>query len=128
MASSSSHETIERYLRISGADRYFTDSVCGDDAKASKPDPEIFLVAAKHLGLPARDCLVLEDSFNGVRAGHASGAVTVMVPDLQQPTEEILSLCDACCKDLNEVLDHLCHGGDEPFPRKNARDSDAENI
>ena len=41
-----------------------------------------------------------------------------MVPDLQQPTQEILSLCDACCEDLNEVLDHLRRGGDEPFPRK----------
>ena len=118
VASSSSHETIERYLRISGADRYFTDTVCGDDASASKPAPAIFLVAAQRLGLPASDCLVLEDSFNGVRAGHASGAVTVMVPDLQQPTEEILSLCDACCKDLNEVLDRMRNGGETPFPRK----------
>lgn len=38
------------------------------------------------------------------------------MPDLQQPTEEILSLCDACCKDLNEVLDRMRTGGETPFP------------
>ena len=66
--------------------------------------------AARRLGLPPEHCLVLEDSFNGVRAGHAAGAVTVMVPDLTQPTPEIRALCTACCKTLLDVRDLLAAG------------------
>ena len=47
--------------------------------------------------------MVLEDSQNGIRAGHASGAETVMVPDLLPVTDEMRSLYDDCCKDLFEV-------------------------
>ena len=110
VASSSSRETIDRYLRIAGIGRYFAGRVSGQDVQYSKPNPAIFLEAARVLGLPPRDCLVLEDSFNGVRAGHASGAVTVMVPDLAQPDGEIRKLYDACCKDLLEVRDLLRAG------------------
>ena len=52
---------------------------------------------------------MLEDSFNGVRAGRAAGCVTVMVPDLMQPTDEIRALY-TCCKDLLEVRDLLLAG------------------
>ena len=72
--------------------------------------PDTFLVAAKKLHLDPHDCLVLEDSFNGVRAGRAAGCVTVMVPDLMQPTEEIAQLYDRKCEDLLEVRDLLIEG------------------
>lgn len=110
VASSSSHETIDRYLRIAGIERYFSGRISGQDVQYSKPNPAIFLKAAQVLGLPPQDCLVLEDSFNGVRAGHASGAVTVMVPDLAQPDAEIRQLYNACCRDLLEVRDLLKAG------------------
>ena len=53
---------------------------------------------------------MLEDSFNGVRAGRAAGCVTVMVPDMMQPTEEITQLYDRKCEDLLEVRDLLVEG------------------
>ena len=61
------------------------------------------MTAARRLGVPAGECLVLEDSHNGIRAGHAAGAVTVMVPDLMPVTDEMRRLYTACCKDLFEV-------------------------
>ena len=82
----------------------------GIDVPRSKPDPAIFLEAARRLDLDPKDCLVLEDSFNGVRAGAAAGAVTIMVPDLAQPDEEIRRLYTHCCRDLLEVLDLLKTG------------------
>lgn len=103
VASSSPRNLVECNLQTTGAARYFHDIVCGYDVKASKPDPAIFLEAARRLNLAPQDCLVLEDSFNGVRAGHAAGAVTVMVPDLAQPDDEIRALYTRCCKDLFEV-------------------------
>ena len=110
VASSSPRNMIEQNLQTTGTARYFHDVVCGADVKRSKPAPDIFLEAARRLKLDIHDCLVLEDSFNGVRAGHAAGAVTVMVPDLAQPDEEIRRLYDYCCHDLYEVRQMLLQG------------------
>ena len=50
-----------------------------------KPHPEPYLMAARRLGVAPADCLAIEDSHSGVRAAHAAGMQTVMVPDLVQP-------------------------------------------
>ena len=73
----------------------------------SKPDPEIFLLAAEKLGVAPGHALVLEDSYNGVRAGAAGGFVTVMVPDLLPADDEMRRLYTAECRSLFEVLDGL---------------------
>ncbi|MDM8201561.1 HAD family hydrolase [Allofournierella massiliensis] len=110
VASSSPRALIQKNLETTGMARYFDQVVCGADVRHSKPAPDIFLEAARRLGVDIRDCLVLEDSFNGVRAGHAAGAVTVMVPDIAQPDEEIRALYNRCCKDLFEVRQLLLDG------------------
>lgn len=110
VASSSPRALILKNLETTGMARYFGQVVCGADVRHSKPAPDIFLEAARRLGVDIRDCLVLEDSFNGVRAGHAAGAVTVMVPDIAQPNEEIRALYSRCCKDLFEVRQLLLDG------------------
>lgn len=110
VASSSPRALILKNLETTGMARYFDQVVCGADVRHSKPAPDIFLEAARRLGVDIRDCLVLEDSFNGVRAGHAAGAVTVMVPDIAQPDEEIRALYNRCCKDLFEVRQLLLDG------------------
>lgn len=110
VASSSPRSMIEMNLQTTGTARYFHDVVSGVEVKHSKPAPDTFLLAAEKLHLDPRDCLVLEDSFNGVRAGRAAGCVTVMVPDMQQPTEEIMQLYDRKCADLLEVRDLLIEG------------------
>ena len=69
----------------------------------SKPHPEPFLKAAAALGIDPADCLALEDSHNGVRSASAAGMMTVMVPDMLDPTEEMHSLCVRIARDLHEV-------------------------
>lgn len=103
VASSSPRTMIELNLQTTGTARYFHDIVCGDEVKLCKPAPDIFLEAARRIKVDIHDCMVLEDSHNGIRAGHASGAETVMVPDLLPVTDEMRSLYDDCCKDLFEV-------------------------
>ena len=71
----------------------------------SKPDPEIFLLAADQLGVDIKNCMILEDSINGVKAGIASGAMTVMIPDLMQPTDEIKDKVYCILNDLSKVID-----------------------
>ncbi len=110
VASSSRERSIRHHLDNWGMTHYFKAIVSGQHVARSKPDPEIFLLAAKKLGLPPEHCLVLEDSYNGIRAGAAGGFVTVMVPDLMQPDEEMRRLYTAECASLFEVLDKLKKG------------------
>ena len=110
VASSSPRALILKNLETTGMSRYFEQVVCAADVRFSKPAPDIFLEAARRLGVDSHKCLVLEDSFNGVRAGHAAGAVTVMVPDIAQPDEEIRTLYNRCCRDLHEVRQLLLDG------------------
>lgn len=72
-----------------------------------KPHPEPFLKAAEALGVAPEDCLALEDSHNGVRAAHAAGMMTVMVPDMLDPTEEMRTLTVRIARDLHEVRELL---------------------
>ena len=86
-----------------GIAEYFDAVVMGNMVQKGKPDPETFLMAAALLGVEPGECMGVEDSFNGVRALHAAGMVTVMVPDIIPPDEEILSLADYTCKTLHEI-------------------------
>lgn len=110
VASSSPRAMVQRNLDNTGAAPYIAAVIGGEDVRRSKPDPEAFLLAAKALGVPIGECLVLEDSHNGVRAGHAAGAKTVMVPDLMPVTDEMRGLYTACCESLLDVRDLLAAG------------------
>lgn len=94
-------------LARSGVAEFFDAMVCGDEVAACKPDPEIFLKAAELIGVPPQDCVVLEDSFNGILAAHAAGAQPIMIPDTTQPTDEIRVLCAHVLTRLDEVIELL---------------------
>ena len=86
----------------------FFDAVLGGDmAPRSKPEPDIFLAAAEAVGAVPANCYVLEDSFNGIRAAYRAGMHPVMVPDMQQPTDEIRRLAEAVVENLLVALDYL---------------------
>jgi len=67
---------------------YFSVIVGGDDVVHGKPAPDLFLSAARQLGVAPSECVVLEDSDAGIHAASAAGMVSVMVPDLKPPTDE----------------------------------------
>jgi len=103
IATSSSHPSVQRTLGPSGILPRFDAIVASGDYARGKPAPDPFLVAAERLDVPAEDCLALEDSHNGVRAAHAAGMMTVMVPDLLDPTHEMHDLCVAIALSLHHV-------------------------
>ena len=107
VASSSRMASILHHLNGWDLTHYFPVIVSGEQFVSSKPDPEIFLKAAQGLGTLPAETLVLEDSYNGVRAGAAGGFVTVMVPDLMPPDDEMRRLYTAECPDLHAVRDLL---------------------
>ena len=93
VASSAPVNVIEENLMRANLRGYFDAVIGGDLVSNGKPAPDIFLLAAERLNLPAGDCYIFEDSFNGIRAAAASGGVAIMIPDQVQPTDEIKKIC-----------------------------------
>lgn len=104
VASGSNREQVVKNLFRSGLADYIDVVVGGNEVVNGKPDPYIFCYAAELIGQDPRDCMVFEDSLNGVRAGAAAGARVIMIPDLVQPTEEIRPLCYSICPTMHEAL------------------------
>lgn len=107
IATSSAKEVADRYLAMTGMKEYFDLVISGNTLERGKPFPDIFLEAARRLGQSPGDCLVVEDSFNGVRAGRNAGMFTVMIPDLIPADEEMHSLADAVLESLVELPDWI---------------------
>ena len=76
-------------------------------ASRSKPEPDIFLAAAAALQAEPESCYVLEDSHNGIRAAYRAGMHPIMVPDMQQPTEEIRGMAEAVLENLPAAWEYL---------------------
>jgi HAD superfamily hydrolase (TIGR01509 family) len=103
IATSSTHATVQRNLASFGLVDRFHGVVAHGDYAIGKPAPDPFLKAAERLRVAPAHCLALEDSHNGVRSASAAGMMTIMVPDLIAPTEEIHGLCTLVVDDLHVV-------------------------
>ncbi len=103
VATSSRRVDLEHHLGGHGIIDRFQAILAHGDYSHGKPHPEPYLKAAEALGVDPADCLALEDSHNGVRSASAAGMMTVMVPDMLDPTEEMHSLCVRIARDLHEV-------------------------
>lgn len=111
VASSSFPYQIEANLRRAGLRDYFDAVVSGTEMKHGKPAPDIFLCAAERIRCRPEECFVFEDSENGIRAGHAAGCITVMIPDLIEPSDAIRPYCSWICRDFFEVRERCCPRG-----------------
>jgi len=83
VASSSPHSWVDGHLTRLGLFGLFDAVICSDDVPPgrTKPNPDLFLRAAEILNVQPGECLVLEDSPNGVRAGRAAGCFVIAVPN-----------------------------------------------
>ncbi|MDP1748698.1 MAG: HAD family phosphatase [Reyranella sp.] len=113
IATTSAHPTVQHHLEVHDLAGRFHHIVAAGDYAQHKPAPDPFLKAAERLGVEPRLCLALEDSHNGVRSAASAGMMTVMVPDLLEPTADITRLCAAVAADLHEVHRLLSDAGDE---------------
>lgn len=86
---------------------YFDQKVFGPMFTQYKPAPDIFLKAAELLGRAPAECLVLEDSPNGILAASAAGAKPMMIPDLTPVTEDLQGLLFAQGTTLLDVISVL---------------------
>ncbi len=80
VVSSSTHRWVDAWLEKLGLVELVDEVICRGDAACIKPAPDLYEEAVKRFSLAAGECLVIEDSLNGVKAGNAAGCVTVAVP------------------------------------------------
>ena len=103
MATSTPWDTVKDHLERTDMMGYFDTIVTGDMIEHGKPAPDIYLLAAKRLGVDPAECIGVEDSMSGVRSIHAAGMRAVMIPDLVEPSEEIEKLLWRKCHDLADL-------------------------
>ena len=104
VASSSNISHIENNIKKTGLRKYIDKIASGQEVSNGKPAPDVFLLAAKRLGVKPENCLVLEDSKAGIKAGRAAGATVFMVPDMFKVDRECKEIAHRIVKDLSEVI------------------------
>jgi HAD superfamily hydrolase (TIGR01509 family) len=104
LVTSSSRRSADQHLTLAGIRSRFDIMLTRDDVAFGKPAPDLYLLAAERFGAPPQHCVAVEDSSVGVAAAAGAGAITLMVPDLQQPSEATRAHCAAVLPDLHAVL------------------------
>jgi len=108
IATSSTREKSEAVLKSAQIPYLKMEYVTGSDVQKKKPDPELFLIAARRLGLAPKQCVVIEDAPNGVEAAKAAGCRCIAVTN--STTSEHLTQADQIENSLKKVtLQNLLH-------------------
>lgn len=102
VASSSTPEIIDLILTKTDLKRYFRVIVSAQEAGKSKPEPDVFLMAAKKLGIDPENCLVVEDSPNGIKAAKAAG-MTCVAYEGPGANSLKLQVADSIIQDYSEL-------------------------
>lgn len=102
LASSATLPTIKLVVEVTGIARHFRYLCSGDEVPHGKPAPDVFLLAAERLGVHPSECLVIEDTFNGVCAAKAAGMKCIAIPCLATSHQD-LSHADL----VSESLEHI---------------------
>lgn len=102
LASSASMQTINNVFNRFELDQYFEAKLSGADLKQSKPHPEIFLKAAETSGFNASECMVIEDSTNGIKAAHAAGIYCIAYQSTHSKNQNY-SLADKVIGSFDEI-------------------------
>ena len=105
VASSSEPELIRANLSKTGLEGQFDVLLSTSQVARGKPAPDVFLEAARRLGFMPEECFVFEDGINGVKAGIAAGCHTYIIPDILEPTAEILEQSDGVFPSLSDLLE-----------------------
>lgn len=104
LASSTRYSSVMSHLKQAAIVDYFSVIVTGDMIEHSKPQPDIYLLACRKLGVDPKDVYAIEDSPNGIRAAYSAGMKAIMVPDMIEPDCEMEEKSFLICNDLMEVM------------------------
>ena len=108
VASSSNRPLIDAVLAEAGIRSCFAAIVSSEEVARGKPAPDVYLEAARRLGVAPELCAAIEDSGNGIRAAHAAGMRVIAYPNPHYPPPaEALSLADAVLSSLDQLTPEL---------------------
>lgn len=107
LASSTRRSSVLNHLEQAGLRDYFSVVITGDMVEHSKPQPDIYLMACRELGVEPAQAYAIEDSPNGIRSAYRAGMIPLMVPDMVEPDEEMKALSHGIFNNLTEVLNYL---------------------
>lgn len=107
LATSTRRSTATRQLKAVGIFDIFEAWTFGDEIERSKPAPDIYLKAARELGVEPAFCAGIEDSPNGIISVHSAGFRPIMVPDRIAPSDQIKALCWKIGKPLSTLKEFL---------------------
>ena len=104
LASSSNREVIDAVLEQAGIAHLFRATVSSEEVEHGKPAPDVYLEAARRLGVDPRSCAAVEDSRNGLRSARAAGMRVIAIPNPHYPpSEDTLALADVVLHSLDEL-------------------------
>ncbi len=101
VATGSGRVTADRHLARAGLIDRFAAVATRDDVVNAKPAPDVYLEAARRLGVAPERCIAFEDSNVGLTAAHAAGTMAFMVPDILPPLPEVRAKCLRVFDDLH---------------------------
>ncbi|MGJ8671864.1 HAD family hydrolase [Rubritalea sp.] len=103
VVSSSTHDWVDNWLKKLHLMDMVQTTVCRGDAPRIKPSPDLYIEAVRQVELPAKDCLVIEDSLNGTKAAIGAGCQTLVVPSRLTNCLDF-SIADNVIESLKELL------------------------
>lgn len=113
LASSSNRELIDTALELSGLDRLLRATVSSEEVARGKPSPDVYLEAARRLGVAPARCAAVEDSHSGISSARAAGMRVVAIPNASYPPgEEALAEADVVLASLRELTAAAIEGSE----------------
>ena len=111
LASSSNREVFEAVLELAGLADCFRATVSSEEVERGKPAPDVYLEAARRLGVAPELCTAVEDSQAGIRSAKSAGMRVVAIPNASYPPDdEALALADTVVRSLDELTVAALHG------------------
>jgi HAD superfamily hydrolase (TIGR01509 family) len=102
LASSSNRPLIDAALELSGLDRLFAATVSSEEVPRGKPAPDVYLEAARRLGVAPERCAAVEDSHSGIRSAGAAAMRVIAIPNPSFPPDpEALALADVVLSSID---------------------------
>jgi HAD superfamily hydrolase (TIGR01509 family) len=104
LASSSNRPVIDAALALAELDQLFTVTVSSEEVARGKPAPDVYLDAARRMGVSPSACAVIEDSANGIRSGLAAGMTVIAIPNPHfAPPPELLESAAAVLSSIDDL-------------------------
>jgi HAD superfamily hydrolase (TIGR01509 family) len=111
VASSSNRELIDHVLELSGIAQYFRVTVSSEEVERGKPAPDVYVEAARRLGVEPSRSAAIEDSASGIRSAHAAGMHVVAIPNRAfPPPADVLALASVVLQSLKALDPDVIRG------------------